>query len=147
MSTQHLSITTCLSCIAANRLVLSLRGIYYIHDLGNTTTATANSKPVYDLDSLGRFRELSSILMVVSSDLDTVGAEEEESYNRREELVKHLCVAWFGKPMAMHYSLDLFPEARITLEDIRDGDIPMHPASSVFVWMIHRPFLYCLPSV
>jgi len=81
MSTQSLSITTCLSCIAANRLVLSLRGLYYMHDTGDTTIAATNSKSV---NALGRFKELSSIFAVVSR-LDTVVAVEED--NRREESV------------------------------------------------------------
>ena len=66
MSTGSLSIAICLSCIAANRLVLSLRGLYYVHDHDDTTIATTNGKPLYRPRGLSQFSKGSSTLAVVS---------------------------------------------------------------------------------
>lgn len=87
-STQSLSIASCLSCIAANRLVLSLRGLCYIEDIGNTTIATTNSKLVYELGTSSQFRECSSTFAVVSSHYEAVGvAMEEMNFHPREQAV------------------------------------------------------------
>ena len=88
MSTQSFSISTCLSCIAANRLVLSLRGLYHTQDPGNTAIAAPVVKPDYDLRTSSRFRARSSTFTVVSSRLEAVDAAvEEENDNRLEQSV------------------------------------------------------------
>ena len=88
MSTQSLSIASCLSCIAVNRLVLSLRGLCYIDDFGNTTIATTNSTPVYAPGASSRFTERNSTFAVVSSYHEAVDvAMEEVDYNWREQAV------------------------------------------------------------
>ena len=88
MSTQSLSIASCLSCIAANRLVLSLRGLCYIENFGNTTIATTNSKPVYELGTSIQFRERNSTFAVVSSLYDAVDVTMEEvNCNPREQMI------------------------------------------------------------
>jgi hypothetical protein len=86
--TESISIPCCLSSIAANRLVLSLRGLYYIEDFGNTTIATTNSKLVYELDASSQFRQRDSTFAVVSSNHEEVDvAMEELSYNWREQAI------------------------------------------------------------
>ena len=88
MSTQSLSIASCLSCIAANRLVLSLRGLCYIEDFGNTTIATTNSKLFYEVGTSSQFRERNSTFAVVSSHYEAVDvAMEEVEFNPREQAV------------------------------------------------------------
>ncbi len=88
MSTQSLSIASCLSCIASNRLVLSLRGLCYIDDLDDTTIATTNSKLVYKISTSRQFRECSSTFAVVSSHYEAVDmAMEELTFNPREQTV------------------------------------------------------------
>jgi hypothetical protein len=81
MSTQYFRIVNCLSCIATNRLVLSLRGLYYMNHPGNTTIATTNSKPLYER----RIRERNSTYVVTSPHHNSVDlAMEEVNYSRRE---------------------------------------------------------------
>jgi hypothetical protein len=75
MSTQSVSIAICLSCIAANRLVLSLRGLYYVNYQGDTTNATVESNPVYGLRALSQIRERDSTF---SAQLEVVGVSVEE---------------------------------------------------------------------
>lgn len=85
MSTQCFSIAGCLSCIAANRLVLSLRGLYYMNHLGNTTIATTNSKLSFELGASSQFREHNSTYAIVSPHHEAVDlAIEEVNYNRYE---------------------------------------------------------------
>jgi hypothetical protein len=74
MSMQYLSIASCLSCIATNRLVLSLRGLYYMNHLGNTTVATTNSKPFYERQIMER----NSTYAVMSPYHDSVDLAMEE---------------------------------------------------------------------
>lgn len=78
MSTQFLSIASCLSCIAANRLVLSLRGLYYMNHLGTTTIATTNSKLCYELGASSQFREHNSTYATVSPHHEEVDLATEE---------------------------------------------------------------------
>jgi hypothetical protein len=81
MSTQYFRIVNCLSCIATNRLVLSLRGLYYMNHPGNTTIATTNSKPLYEW----KIREQNSTYVVTSPHHNSVDlAMEEVNYSRRE---------------------------------------------------------------
>ena len=87
MSTESLSIALCLSCIAANRLVLNLRGLYYTKDFGDTTIFTTCSKPFHDY-ALRRFREFDPTSTVASSNREAVDvAVEEENHNRRKQAV------------------------------------------------------------
>ena len=80
MSIHYLSISSCLSCIATNRLVLSLRGLYYTNHVGNTTIGTTNSKSFYELGASSHFRESSSTFPPHQEavDLSTEGVD----YNR-----------------------------------------------------------------
>jgi len=88
MSTRPISFAVCLSCIAANRLVLSLRGLYFTQDLGNTTIATTNGKTVYNLRGLNQFRGYNSTFAVVPSSPEAVDATvEDEDFNRGDQAV------------------------------------------------------------
>jgi hypothetical protein len=81
MSTQYIRIVTCLSCIATNRLVLSLRGLYYTNHPGNTTIATTNSKPPYER----QIKERNSTYAVASHHHDSVDLAMEELNDSRHE--------------------------------------------------------------
>ena len=86
--TQPFSIAVLLSSIAANQLILSLRGVYYSKHLENTTVATTNSKPVYNLRALNQFREHTSTFSALLSHPETVDtAVGEENYDWREPAV------------------------------------------------------------
>jgi len=88
MSTRSHSIASCLSCIAANRLVLSIRGLCYIDYFGNTTIATTNSKRDHGFGTSIQFRDRNSTFAVVSSHYEAVDvAMEEVDPNRREQTV------------------------------------------------------------
>ena len=77
ISTLYLSIASCLSCIAANRLVLNLRGLYYANHLGGTIIATTNSESDYEAGASSQFRERNSTPGVVSSHYEAVGVVTE----------------------------------------------------------------------
>jgi len=82
MYAQSPSIAICLPCIAANRLVLSLREPCYMKILENPTVVPMNNKPVYDLRALSQLRGRNSTFEVVSSYHSEADIEmEEESYN------------------------------------------------------------------
>lgn len=84
MSAQS-SIAICLPCIAANRLVLSLRGLCYMKHLDETPIASMDSNPVYDLRALSQFRERNSAFEVFPLHYSAVDvAMEEDDYNRRK---------------------------------------------------------------
>ena len=85
MFTIYLSIAICLSCIAANRLILSLRGVYYTNHLAGTTIATTNSESDYELGASIQFRERTSTPEVVSSHHETVDAVTEGVYYSQRE--------------------------------------------------------------
>jgi len=82
MSIQYLSIASCLSCIATNRLVLSLRGLYYSNHLGNTTIGATNSKSFYELGASSQFRESNSTFSPHQEAVDL--SMEGVNYNRYE---------------------------------------------------------------
>jgi len=68
--------------------VLSLRGRYYTQDLRNTTIATTNSKPVYNLRGLSQFKECNSTFTVGSSSSEAMGATvEDEDFNWGEQAI------------------------------------------------------------
>jgi len=88
MSTQSHSIASCLSCIAANRLVLSIRGLCYINDVGHTTIATTNSKQDHEFRASIQFRDRNSTFALISSHYEAVDvAMEEVDPSRREQTV------------------------------------------------------------
>lgn len=83
ISTLYLSIASCLSCIAANRLVLNLRGVYYMNHLGGTTVAITNSESDYELGASSQSSERNSTSGVACSHHETVDVVTEAvHYNR-----------------------------------------------------------------
>jgi hypothetical protein len=81
MSTQYFRIINCLSSIATNRLVLSLRGLYYMNHPGDTTIAVTNSKPLYGW----QIRERNSTYVVTLPHPDSVDLAVEEVNHCRHE--------------------------------------------------------------
>ena len=84
ISILYFSIASCLSCIAANRLVLNLRGLYYTNHLGGTTIAISNSESDYELGASSQFRERNSTFGVASSHHEAVNGVTGVHYNRHE---------------------------------------------------------------